>query len=238
MSFTRILLTLFAVALGIPAFYVVFFGLNLFVVGPLKHVWNTHRAESTNQTTWETGFADVYTIEATIEMNNEMYSASMDVSCVSKVETKTINFKDGGPFVWTTYQNLNQQGLSIPLPENYSVVFDTKSVCAGIVYQVEEKGFPFSFRRYQIVDIQQIVEPFASCRISLYEDIVQTKMLRLFPLTVLSMRTERVRDVLTRDEYGPTDRAVARERARVEPIANKFSVPNENNRGWSSDAMC
>jgi len=71
MSFTNVILSIIAIVVALPLVFLSLFALYLFVLGPLQHVWNTHRAEAANQTTWETGFADVYSIEVKIEVNNE-----------------------------------------------------------------------------------------------------------------------------------------------------------------------
>ena len=220
MSFRKVILGLIAVAVGIPALFIGFIALNLFVYGPLKHVWNTHKAEASNQTTWETGFADIYTVAATIEVNDEKHTASMEVICIPKIETQTINFKEAHPFVWNMNINFSQQGLAIPLYENYRVVYKTNFSCGGIANQFEKNGFPFNLRHPQTVELQTTAENVTSRRIFLYEEMVQTHTTQYFPIQVLSLRQEQVSDVISRDIYGPADRAVIREREQDEPSAN------------------
>lgn len=221
MSFKKVILGLVAIAVGIPALFIGFIAVNLFVYGPLKHIWNTHKAEASNQTTWETGFADIYTVVATIVVNNEKHTASMEVICVHKVETQTINFKESHPFVWNMNINFSQQGLAIPLYENYRIVYKTNFSCGGIANQLETKEFPFNLRHPQTVELQITAENVTSRRIYLYEEMVQTYTTQYFPIQVLSVRQERVSDVISRDIYGPADRAVARQREQDDPVANE-----------------
>ncbi|MHA1128946.1 MAG: hypothetical protein ACTSRN_08375 [Alphaproteobacteria bacterium] len=150
------------------------------------------------------------------------------------METATITFKEGHPFVWHMYKNFGPLELSIPLFETYSAVFETDHFCAGIAYQLAEKELPFWVRLLQAVEIRHTSEPITSCGISLYQEAVQTKAMQIFPFTLVSVRQERVSDVFPRDAYGPADRAVARVREQGEPSANEI-VRYAN---WSDKGTC
>lgn len=211
---------------------------SVFEATPLfRHAGNTRKAEAFNQAVWESGFVDIYTIKATIEVNDELRSITADVNCVPKIETQRADIK-GGPYVWDFSRSINPPEIFIHITENYRVVFDADFSCGSISKRAGELGFPFTDNSYRAVDIQHITDPVVSCRRAIYEGVIEFRALQIFPIEVMSMRQERVSEVLTREEYGPADRAIARRRERSEPPNNELQFSHRNTFFWRSDKMC
>ncbi len=202
-----------------------------------RHSRNTERAEEFNQGIWNSGFADVYTISATFELNGETQSALMDVICVPKIETKARDIKDG-PHVWDNIVNFSRNGLVIPISDDYRIVYSSSFSCKGLANRQLQNGFPFISNAYQTVRVQHIVEPVTNCAVALYEGSVQIEGLNLHPIEVISVRQEPVSAVLSREDYGVADRAVAYEQGRRGPLRSEMYIQNADFYSWRQSNMC
>lgn len=202
-----------------------------------RHSRNTERAEEFNQGIWNSGFADVYTISATFELNGERQSSLMDVICVPKIETEARDVK-GGPYVWDNVINFSRNGLVIPISDGYRIVYSSSFSCEGLVYERLRNGFPFTSYAHQTASVQHIDEPVTNCMVGLYEGPVQIEGLNLRPIEVLTVRQERVNSVLSREDYGVADRAVAREQGRGDTFRSEVFIPNATFYSWTLSSMC
>lgn len=160
--------------------------LKLNVIGPWQHELNTKEAELFNQTIWETGSADIYTISTIIKIRWVSQPVSMDIICVPKMVTATSTFKNITPYRGTATRSFSPANLNNSLTEDYRE--DNSISCRELARSHVEQRPPYNSGGYQSVEIT-------------------------------SVRQTPVRDVLTREEYGPADRAVirAQERERDAP---------------------
>lgn len=202
-----------------------------------RHSRNTERAEEFNQRTWNSGFADVYTISATFELYGERQTALMDVICAPKIETKARDIK-GGPYVWDNIRNFNRNGLVIPVSDDYRIVYRSAFSCKGLVNERLKNGFPFTASAYQTANVQHIAEPITNCSVGLDEGAVQIGGLNLRPIEVLSVRQELVSAVLSREDYGVADRAVAYEQGHREPFESEIFIRNAAFYSWRQSSAC
>lgn len=185
--------------------YVLFFGANLFVVGPLRHVWNTHKAEATNLATWETGFADVYTVETAFWINGKPRDISMDVVCARKIETGAISIK-GGPYVWDSVQDISPPRVVAQVFDDYSIAIDLQLQCYELAKEAVGEGHPFRTSNYENVTAQYTAEPVTTCLSPRYNGAPRGVSTTIGPRSVLSVRKVPLRDVLSIDELAPADR--------------------------------
>ena len=242
----KIVFNLIAIGLLIILFVVVMIVLQLNYFGPRQHTRNTAKAESFNQTNWESGFGDIYTIEASVEASDEMRSVSMDVICVKKMITADVSLKNGTAYIRERFLDLNSTELTIPISNNYQVVFNVGTLCKRLAgYKAGQKTeyfagqeIPFSPFHHLSVTVRRLVEPLASCTVHTKGEVFQHEALRLFPMTVLSITQEPVRDILSRKEYGPADAAHIRELGRENPSQNNVFKQSGSRYYWSYENMC
>lgn len=200
---------------------------------------NTKKAEASNQITWETDFADVYSVAATIEVENEKRLILADIICVPKMETRTINFKDGGPSILKPVNSVNPPQLSIPISENFRVEFSSLFDCRYLSRKAEANELPLSMRAFRYTaQVQHISDPLVACTIDMDKGVAEYESLRLFPIEILSATKVRIRDVISRREYGPADRAEINEIERNKPSTNEVDIPTDRHFIWSRKNYC
>jgi len=237
MSFKKVILGFVAIVVGLPALLIALYVLKFFGYGALKHVWNTYKAEAINEETWETGFADVYSVESTFQINDQWHSASMDVVCARKIETSTVTIK-GGPYFFDSVRVASLPRMATQIADNYSIVIDVRAFCHELANEYMGKESAFTALKYRDIVIQYTGEPVATCQISVYSDSVRVGQIQFQPMTVVSMRKERVRDVLSFDEFGPADRQDLNEREQQQALIDKFIAPDDRTFRWSKSGFC
>lgn len=234
----KVILNLIAIAFLVTIFVVVMVVLQFKYFGPWQHTRNTEKAEAFNQTNWETGFADIYTVEVAVKMNDEMRSVSMDVICARKITTIDVSLKDANTEIRDYVKNFSPREITLPISDDYRVVFEAQLSCAKLAEDLVGQEFPFSPLYYLTAKVQHTSEPSASCQVFLNEGKFQFETLQVFPITVVATRVERVSDVLSREDYGLADIALVRERERENPPPNDFNAQLENRYTWSNDSTC
>jgi hypothetical protein len=193
------------------------FFVNLSIIGPVTHHFNTKWADEINADTWQNGLADIYTVEAKISINNKVVKKTQDIVFVRKIETEDATFKNGSPVIWDYSQNYthgknNPAAITLPVSDKH--VFRYRFY--PIMERLENiyKGTDSSF----FPDGRLILRgtPKTICRFRTQSDYktdscqVGFDRLKAFPLRVVSKISKPVHSIITRKELGPADRALMR----------------------------
>ena len=237
----KVIVSLVAIAILIIALMLGWSVLNFKYIGPWQHERNTEKAEISNQTTWETGFADIYTIEVAVKVVGESRSVLMEVVCVPKTVTESISLKNA-VFSRKLVLNFSPKYRYISVPDGYRAIVSTQLSCGGLAKGAEEQGLPFDLEDYQRRSIRHDSEASVTC--FGHPDVGEWGTRQYFiwgsPIVVLSKSTERVRDVLTREEYGPADLAFVRKLKRESNENNYVRTDRIFHRSfyWSGESQC
>ncbi len=234
----KIIVRLISIAFLVVVFVVVMTVLQFKYFGPWQHIRNTEKAEAFNQTNWETGFADVYTVETAIELNDQMRSVSFEVICARKMKTAGVSLIDNAATIREGTHNFNSRETNLPISDDYQVIFDTQLSCDRLAKDIVGQEFPFSPKYQLSVSVQHISEPNTSCTIHLKGEAFQFETLRVFPVTILSARQERISSVLSRDEYGPADAALIRALESENPQPRDLYRRFDTKYYWSDENRC
>ena len=237
----KVIVGLVAIAILIVALGFGWAVLEIKYIGPWQHERNTEKAETFNQTTWETGFADIYTIEAAIKVTGENRSFLVDVVCAPKIVTATATLKNGSASSHRSVRNFSPRYRYITVSDGYRAIVSTQFSCNGLAKDAKEQGLPFDLANYLRPSLQLSAEARVSCFGHPDGGVSQYYYIWGSPIAVLSRNTERIRDVLTREEYGPADLAIIRERKRERNegfyIRTDY-LSFERSFYWSSESMC
>jgi len=208
-------------------------------IGPWRHERNTDRAEKFNQKTWETGLADVYTINVSVTSAGETRSVPLEMACMPKALTRAASIKNG-IYSETIVRDFRAKYQYITRPDGSRAIVDTRRIsCEELTKNEVVEGFPFRVR-FQIGQNSRLGRV---ARVTCFGpsdgEVSQYNFKLGAPIWALSSRTERVRDILTRDEYGPADLSIAQkiESATGYPNSPNY-FPNDRKFHWSNEHSC
>ena len=161
----------------------------------------------------------------------------MDVVCARKIETSAVTIK-GGPHFFDSVRVASLPRMVAQVADNYRIVIDVRTLCRELANEYAGKESPFAALKYREIVIQHTAEPVATCQTSVYSGSVRIGQMQFEPMTVVSMRKERVRDVLSFEEFGPADRRDLHEREQQQALTDKFIAPDDRTFKWSKSGMC
>lgn len=229
MSWTKIAIWIIVIPILILVLLVSFYFANYLVIGPIRHYFNTEWAEEINADTWENGFADIYTVEAKIEINGETKKQTQDVVFVRKIETADTTFKNGRPMIWDSVRNFSQYKrhgtvIAFPISDTYRFRYSFRPTKEKL-----ERLFEGSQTRLYL-DAQLIYKgtPETICHYKTENGSAVFGKLKAFPIRVLSKKSLRVKEVISKEEFEPADRAVKREIEHSKLTAQEFWARNRN----------
>ncbi len=223
------------VLLGALFFANIMFQTNF--VGPRKHSRNTEAAEEKNDRIWSHGVGKKYVIRVKTEFDGIERSKSIEVICAKKTETGYIPLTSG-PRVWNMDQSFGERSFRFRVSDEYDVNFRIGTSCPELARQQEKQALPIVLQGGLSVEIRHLSDPAISCRRSLRSGGFQVGSLRVFPLVVQSASQEKVRKLLSREAYGPADRAILYKLNRDASSSKTPRIPLNNQYFWSNESKC
>lgn len=206
-------------------------------IGPWKHKRNTETAEKKNDEIWNHGIGKRYVIGAKIEFGGIEKSKSVEVICIEKTETANIDLK-GGPYVWNRERSFGEKGFEFRVSDEYGVYFKIDTSCPELARLQEQQTLPIVLQTGPSVEVRRLSEPEISCWRSLRNGGFEVGSLRVFPLVVQSAGQDEVRKLLSREVYGPADRAILYKPSRNATPPETPRIPLGNRYYWSMEDRC
>jgi len=154
------------------------------------------------------------------------------------METETISIK-GGPYFFKGVSNFSgRQELVVPFAMGYNVRVSVAESCETLLRLWAENGLPAGLSSSLPARIQHYSSTLVSCSILPNKKLFQLQNLEVNPIEIVSVRQAPINELLSREEYGPADRAVARELDISEPQWGREIAPHDRSFHWNEEKLC
>ncbi|HEX2255256.1 MAG TPA: hypothetical protein VHG92_00910 [Afifellaceae bacterium] len=233
-SFCRFVLVLLGAIVGLPVL-VVLSVVAAHFLRPLTHEQNVNRAERSNETTYQTGQGYEFVAEFRVDVGEESRIQLTPIKCVPKQEA-SLSFKSGA-MTWDMMKRFSDDAIRSPIRESQNLVFEMRSANCYSMIRFHRQGAPeiFLYPSMSAWVFSEIEEEETACLVILRDRPVPVDGLVVHPPRVVQVREAPVRELVSREEYGPADRALNRQTSvYVGPVG----IPDSTTFTWQPDEGC
>lgn len=200
--------------LALAGFAVVAFWLfNFQVVSPWLYERTTRAANAANDAYWADGIARIYKLEARIEVEGETFTATSELTCAPKSFTRPPTIEDrrvyrrgtGWDGHWLNVWRFKADPLSIHLPDGsrFDFPYNGREACQRLPRTSLPRDFPSPLEGIALFVYVEVAGPQGGlCKVSVSKGPAAIGASTIFPVSAVSMREVRLRDVLSRGAYG------------------------------------